>query len=502
MSKHSAVINGECLVESTKNALAAIVSAEYVIDDPMILDSYAADCSYSPKRKPWFVVRPRTAEEVQSLVAWANQTETPLIPVSSGPPHFYGDTVPSAPEGVIVDLSRMKAIKRIDRRNKIAIIEPGVTYSELEPALAREGLRISHPLLPRGNKSVVASLLERQPTLIPRFNFSLPEPLRGCGVVWGSGEVSFTGEAGMGPLDLEKQWQSNVAQVDGKGPMATDLTRLLTGAQGSMGIVIWASVKCELIPTAQKCVFVPGEKIEDLIDFLYKLNRIRLGDEVLLINAAQLAAILGKQSEEVAALKESLPAWVVIVGLAGAAYFPEERLKVQELDLNRLVQQCGLTLYKAIADVPSSRIASALKDCSDKAYFKYTFKGACQEIFFLTTLDKAPRLIQTAMGIAERLKYPASDIGIYIQPQHQGVSQHVEINLPFDPRNSKEAEKVKQIYTEASQALAEQGAYFSRPYGTWADLVYRRDADAVRMLQVAKRIVDPKNVMNPGKLCF
>jgi hypothetical protein len=269
-----------------------------------------------------------------------------------------------------------------------------------------------------------------------------------------------------------------------------------------MGIVIWASVKCELIPSAQKCVFVPGEKIEDLIDFLYKLNRIRIGDEVLLINAAQLAAILGKQGEEVAALKESLPAWVVIVGLAGAAYFPEERLKVQELDLKRLVQQCGLTLYKAIADVPSSRIASALKDCSDKAYFKYTFKGACQEIFFLTTLDKAPRLIHSAMGIAERLKYPASDIGIYIQPQHQGVSQHVEINLPFDPRNRKEAEKVKQIYTEASQALSEQGAYFSRPYGTWADLVYRRDADAKRVLQVAKRIVDPNNVMNPGKLCF
>jgi len=58
------------------------------------------------------------------MVAWANRTETPLIPVSSGAPHFYGDTVPSAPEGVIVDLSRMKAVKRMDLRNRMVVIEP------------------------------------------------------------------------------------------------------------------------------------------------------------------------------------------------------------------------------------------------------------------------------------------------------------------------------------------------------------------------------------------
>ena len=38
--------------------------------------------------------------------------------------------------------------------------------------------------------------------------------------------------------------------------MATDLMRLLTGAQGSMGIVVWASIKCELLPTVKKCLAV------------------------------------------------------------------------------------------------------------------------------------------------------------------------------------------------------------------------------------------------------
>ncbi|MGA3127754.1 MAG: FAD-binding oxidoreductase [Candidatus Korobacteraceae bacterium] len=483
-------------------ALVEIAGSENVSDDPEILNGYAADCSYAARRTPWFVVRPKTVQEVQALVTWANETETPLIPVSSGAPHFHGDTVPSAPEGVIVDLSRMKDIMRIDRRNKIVIIEPGVTYAELQPALAKEGLRISRPLLPRANKSVIASLLERQPTLIPRFNFSLPEPLRACGVVWGSGEVAFTGEAGNGPMDLEQQWKRGVAQVDPKGPNATDLMRLLTGAQGSMGIVVWASVKCELIPSVRKYVFVPAESIEHLIDFCYKLERIRLGDEVMVVNAAQLATMLGSHAEEIKALKEDLPAWTVIIGLAGTAHFPEERVQVQELELKRLVQQCGMELLGGMPKVSTSRIASAVESCSAEPYFKFTYKGACQDIFFLTTLDKTPQFIETVFSIASRLKYSTSDIGIYIQPQHQGVSQHVEFNLPFDPSDRRESEKVKQVYTEASQALIAQGAYFSRPYGSWAELVYSRDADATRVLRTVKQIVDPKNVLNPGKLCF
>ena len=485
-----------------KRALIEIAGAEHVTDDPEILDGYATDCSYAPKRKPWFVVRPKTAEQVQALVQWANQTETPLIPVSSGPPHFHGDTVPSAPEGVILDLSRMREIKRIDRRNKMAVIEPGVTYAEIGPALAKEGLRISRPLLPRPNKSVIASLLERQPTLIPRFNYSLPEPLRTCGVVWGSGEVAFTGEAGSGPMDLELQWKRGIAQVDPRGPNATDLMRLLTGAQGTMGIVVWASIKCELMASAHKYVFVPGEKINDLVEFCYKLERIRLGDEVMIVNAAQLATILARKSGDARILKDGLPAWTVVIGLAGAALFPEERVEVQELDLKRLVQKCGLTLLTGLHGVAPADIADAFERCSGEPYFKFTYKGACQDIFFLTTLDKVPRFITAVFSVAEGLKYATSDIGVYIQPQHHGVSQHTEFNFPFDPADSREAAKVKRIVAEASETLISRGAYFSRPYGFWADMVYSKDAATTRVLRTVKQIVDPKNVLNPGKLCF
>ena len=105
-------------------------------------------------------------------------------------------------------------------------------------------------------------------------------------------------------------------------------------------------------------------------------------------------------------------------------------------------------------------------------------------------------------AVAEAARYPTAEIGIYIQPQHHGVSQHVEFSLPFDPKNAKDVERAKQVYIKASQELIAQGAYFSRPYGEWADLVYSRDATATRVLRTVKQIVDPKNVLNPGKLCF
>jgi FAD/FMN-containing dehydrogenase len=489
-------------VEGKKEALSAIVGSGFVSDAPDVLEGYARDESFATPRRPWFVARPKDADEVQAMVIWANHTATPLVPVSSGPPHFHGDTVPGAAESVIVDLSRMTAIKRIDRRNRITVIEPGVTYDQLKGALAAQGLRISQPLLPRANKSVVASLLERQPTLIPRLNYSLPEPLRNCGVVWGTGEYAFTGEAGSGPLSLEAQWEKGLAQLDPKGPNATDLMRLLTGAQGSMGIVVWASVRCELIPQASKCYFVPGERLEDLIDFCLRAERLRLGDELLVVNSTQLALANGGGNGSVDAMRRALPRWIVIVNLAGAAFYAEERVAVQEKELKSLAQGYGRELLSGLPGVPETGVKSMLEDCSGEPHWKLGHKGGCQELFFLTTLDKAPQFVATVHCVAETCKYSVQDIGVYIQPQHHGVSHHVEFSFPYDRASRTETAAVKKLFDTASEALVAQAAYFSRPYGRWADLVYSRDATAKRVLTTVKQIVDPRNILNPGKLCF
>src|SRR3990172_12981573 len=105
--------------------------------------------SFANRTRPAYVVRPHSADEVKRLVAVANDTLTPLVPVSSGPPHFRGDTVPSTGGAVVVDLSGMKKIINVDRARRVAMVEPGVTFSQLISAAEKEGIRLNIPLLPR-----------------------------------------------------------------------------------------------------------------------------------------------------------------------------------------------------------------------------------------------------------------------------------------------------------------------------------------------------------------
>ena len=493
---------GHTHVEGIKRDLIGVVGAENVLDDAATLKSYSRDESFVLPLKPRLVCRPGSEDEVQAVIAWANEAGTPLVPVSSGPPHFYGDTVPGVPGAVIVDMRRLNKIRRIDRRNRIVVIEPGVTYGKLGPALAEYGMRVTPPLFPRANKSVVASLLERQPTLIPRCNYSMPEPLRNCGVIWGDGTRFFTGEAGWGPADLEGQWAGGSRQVDPKGPAQTDFYRLLTGAQGTLGIVTWASVKCELLADPKKTLFVPADRLEQLVDLSYRLTRLRVGDELFIVNNSCLAALLGADAADIAALTESVPPWILIARVGGRAIMAAERMAVAEKDIAAEVAARGLRLQSAIPAVATTRVDAAVDGLAEEPHWKFRHKGSVRDIFFLTTLDKVPAFVGSVVDTAEAHKYPAGDIGVYLQPQHQGMAYHCEFSLPFDPTDAGEKAKMRGLFAAASEQLIGEGAYFSRPYPDWADKVYNRDAASREALRVVKKILDPNNILNPSKLCF
>jgi hypothetical protein len=486
----------------TSDNLMETIGKQRVISKPEVLDGYSRDSSFALRMRPRLVVQPRDADEVQKVVVWANETKTPLVPVSSGEPRFRGDTVPSVPEAVIVDLSVMNDIVRIDRRNRMVIIQPGVTYAQLQPALAEQALRVSTPLLPRQSKSVVASLLEREPRLVSKYSHTLPEPLRCLEVVWGNGEILRTGEAGGYYPTLEQQWEMGLAQVFSGGPGQVDYYRLVSAAQGTMGIVTWASVKCEILPKVHKFFFIPADDLKDLIECAYRLLRVRLGDEFLVLNSANLASILSVDADEIQAVKDKLPPWAIIMGIAGRDLFPEEKVEFQEKDTRDIVQQLGLGLLPEVSGITGEQIMSALLGPSPQPYWKLTYKGACQDIFFMTTLDKTPGFVDTVFATADALQYEVSDIGIYLQPQHQGTSCHCEFNLPYDPGNKIETDRIRELVETCSEALIRQGAYFSRPYGIWADIVYNRDAANKQMIKTIKGIFDPNNILNPGKLCF
>lgn len=481
--------------------LANFLGKNNVTNAPSVLETYAKDNSFVPSIKPQAVVKAKNVDEVQSLVKWANQNRTPIVPVSSGFPHFKGDSVPSVPNAIVLDLSGMDRIIRIDRRNRMAMIEPGVTFGQILPELAKKGLTISIPLLPRRNKSVITSFLEREPITIPRLAWSMYDPLRSLEVVWGNGDKLFTGEAGI-YSSLEKQWKMGLAQVSANGPGQTDFAKLISGAQGSLAIVTLASVKCEILPQREKLLFASAEKFTDLIDFTYRLLKFRYGDNLLFLNKSNFVRIFGKTEGEIKSLQKDLPPWVLIVSIAGRAYLPEERIEFQEKDISDIARQFNVKIVPTLGKITSQRVSETISKTSGNPYWKIAQKGSCQDIFFLTTLDKTPNFVETFSTVAEAHGCSPSDFGIYIQPTQQGASCHCEFNIPYNPNNQEETTKVQQLYIAGSQAVFEKGAFFSRPYDLWADMVYKKDTQTANVLKKIKGIFDPQNVLNPGKLCF
>jgi FAD/FMN-containing dehydrogenase len=117
-------------------------------------------------------------------------------------------------------------------------------------------------------------------------------------------------------------------------------------------------------------------------------------------------------------------------------------------------------------------------------------------------LDRTPTFIETMKSLTDEYRYPSTDMGIYLQPVHQGVGCHCEFQFPVDSGNPAQAAKAGKLFSAASNRLFRQGAFFSRPYGEWAQMVFNADAEAKSALRHVKAIFDPNRVMNPGKLCF
>jgi FAD/FMN-containing dehydrogenase len=488
------------MVEAAK--LARIVGAGNVSSQSALLDEYARDMSFVNPLQPACVVRPRNAADVEKIIRLANRTKTPLVPVSSGPTHFRGDTVPGTGGAVIVDLSGMKQIIRIDRENRVVMCEPGVTFGELIPAVKKEGMRLNIPLMPRKTKSVVGSMLEREPVIMPKYHWDIADPLACVEIIFGNGEMFRTGAAA-GPGTLEEQWAAGGSQKEAAGPGQLSLYRVIGGAQGTMGIVTWASLRCELLPTIERPFMVGSSDIIKIFDFIHWIIRLRLVNECFVLNNTALATMFArKHQREYREIKESLPPYVLLYNIAGYEYLAEERVAYQISDVNDVARKTGVEPVEAIGKIPASELLAMANQPSAEPYWKLRAGGGCQDILFITLYDKIPGLIAAMNELASAAGYPVTDMGVYLQPIVQGSNCHVEFNLFYDPADPEDAERVKKLSAEAVKELGCRGAFFSRPYGENARLIVNRDAATVDALKKVKSIFDPNNIMNPGKLCF
>ena len=181
---------------ATKDSLKTILGDESVTCDPDVLAAYAKSHSFDKNYEPWYVVKPKSADQVEKIVKWANETKTPLVPVSSTGVKLRGDSVPSVPQAVIVDLSGMNKILNVNRQQRMVVVEPGVTYDQLNKELGKKNMTIAGSLKPKAGQSVLTDVVEAVPRLNPMIQWNFFDPLRCAEVTWGDGTRMFTGEAG------------------------------------------------------------------------------------------------------------------------------------------------------------------------------------------------------------------------------------------------------------------------------------------------------------------
>ncbi len=498
-------------MDSILAELAAIVGAANATDDPSVLDAYSHDQSFVPPRKPNYVVRPGRVEEVQELVRVANRLSIPVVPYSSGT-NFHGGCVPAV-GGMVLDLRRLNNIGYIDERNWNALIEPGVTYAQLQAELAQRNLRVAAPLTSPPSASVLVDYLERNPVVTAADLVFGNELFNTYDIVMPDGELFTVGH----PPTVKAR------SMAPDGP-ALDFYRLFMGAQGTLGIAVRMSIRLLPLPSAQTVSFIPAATAGQAVDIMQAIERKELGLECFALNSFNLAALALedstqekklKKGEYVTAdgakpwsakrvaqfhqLREKLPPWTVVICLTGWARRAEEKLAYQQQDLADIAAKFGFELQPTAGSIASlDRVIKEEVLLPWRMQKRFGYKGSCHGLMFHAQPERVADLESVIADVAGIFQYPASDIGGYLLPVERGRTIYCEFDFHCDRNDA----AVKELFETASKAVVDSGGFFDRPYAPWADIMYRRAGTYTEYLKKLKQQLDPNNIMNPGKLCF
>jgi hypothetical protein len=288
-----------------------------------------------------------------------------------------------------------------------------------------------------------------------------------------------------------------------------DFYRFLQGAQGTMGVVTWANLKIESIPKIDKVYFAAIDDLSYGMDFLYRILPRRIGQEVLLLNNIDLAAIAAQNDPvEFEQLADVLPPWTLILVISGLLRRPEEKVAYEENFLSEVVRNefKGIAFTDNLPGFPGlgRKLLPLLRSPwpADLPYWKNCCRGASQSLFFIAKPVEAQNFVTIVEDVATRYGYPLAEIGAYIQPIEHNRACQIEFTFFYDPGDEDETAMIAGLYLAAAQALMAGEALFTRPYGDLAPLIYERAAGYRAALQRVKKVFDPKNIMNPGNLCF
>lgn len=243
--------------------LENIVGADSVTDEEFVLESYSRDLSESSPKRAEFVVRPRTAPQVSLIIQVANRYKIPVYVRGGGTGH-YGACLP-VQGGIVLDMTQMNKIIKIDKRNLIVHVQAGCTWHKLNQELKKERL-----------------------TLLPREMGGFAMTIGASASKSGAGPVGCAKRGPMGLKDIlglqivlptgEIVRTNPIADVSGIG-FGPSLTGLYVGSAGTLGVITEVYLRISPMPEAEEYLYFVFKRYQDVEKVADAVTR-RVGDEL------------------------------------------------------------------------------------------------------------------------------------------------------------------------------------------------------------------------------
>ena len=250
--------------QETIEKLKAILGESEVIVEKEHLEFYSHDETEDLQFFPRVVVKPSNKNEIASIVKICFDESIPITPRGGGT-GLSGGALP-VNEGVVISLERLNRIMEIDERNLQATVEPGVITQVLQETVMEKGLCYPPDPSSRGSCFIGGNVLENAggPKAVKYGVTS--DYILNLEVVLPNGEIIWTG--------------ANVL----KNSTGYNLTQLMVGSEGTLGIITKIVVKLIPLPAMNKLMLVPffsAEKACEAVSAVFRAGIIPSGLEFM-----------------------------------------------------------------------------------------------------------------------------------------------------------------------------------------------------------------------------
>ena len=431
-----------------------------------VCEQHGRDESPIDAPPPQAVVFCQSNDDVSAVVALAHRHGVPVIPFGVGS-SLEGHLL-AVQGGVSLDLSRMNQIIAVQPEDLTVVVQAGVTRTQLNAEIRHLGLFF--PIDPGADASLGGMAATRASgTNAVRYG-TMRENVLGLTVVTACGEIIRTGTRAR------------------KSSAGYDLTRLMVGSEGTLGVMTEITLKLYPLPEAIAAATCTFGSIDAAVRTTMQI--IQIGVPIARCELLDGHAVRAVNRHDKLSLTEAPMLLMEFHGSdAGVA---EQAATVQEIASDN-----GGSGFQW-ASTPEER--TRLWTARHRAYFAgLQLKPGCRTVTTDTCVPIS-RLAECVTAASEA----ATRAGIMHYIVGHVGDGNFHIAYLVDPNQPSERETAERLNQELVQRAIEAQGTCSGEHGIGLHkmdfLVQEAGAGAINMMRELKRALDPKNIMNPGKI--